>query len=106
MGLAPQDLDEFYRFFRISGMDHCAGGDGAWQIGQTSLGAAGTKLVPQHNVLLRMVDWVENGNGPETVTGVKFNDVSCQIFYELGALLYAVPVLMYSRIYRPKESIS
>ena len=76
MGLAPQDLDEFYRFFRIGGMDHCAGGDGAWQIGQTSLGAAGTKLVPQHNILLRMVDWVENGNAPETVTGVKFNEVS------------------------------
>jgi feruloyl esterase len=80
MGLPPHDLDEFYRFFRISGMDHCEGGDGAWQIGQTSLGAAGTELDPQHNVLLRMVDGVENGNAPETVTGVKFNNASYLIF--------------------------
>lgn len=26
----------------------------------------------QNNVLLRMVDWVENGNAPETITGTKF----------------------------------
>ena len=31
---------------------------------------------PQSNVLMRMVDWVENGNAPETITGVKYVDVS------------------------------
>ena len=31
-----------------------------------------TTLDPQHNVLMRMVDWVENGNAPETVTGTKY----------------------------------
>ena len=76
MGLPPADLDEFYRFFRISGMDHCETGDGAWQIGQTALGAANTTLDPQHNILLRMIDWVENGQAPDTFTGVKFVDVS------------------------------
>ena len=75
MGLPPSELDEFYRFFRIGGMDHCSGGDGAWQIGQTSEGAAGTKMDAQSNVLLRMVDWVENGQAPETVGGVRFVDV-------------------------------
>lgn len=74
MGLAPSELDDFYRFFRISGMDHCSGGVGAWQIGQTAQGA--TTEDPQRNVLLRMVDWVENGEAPETVTGVKFVNVS------------------------------
>ncbi|KAK4555283.1 Belongs to the tannase [Recurvomyces mirabilis] len=72
MGLPPKDLDAFYRFFRIAGMDHCAGGVGAWEIGQTSAGSAGVEAVPQNNVLLRMVDWVEKGNAPETVTGTKF----------------------------------
>ncbi|KAK3674330.1 Feruloyl esterase [Recurvomyces mirabilis] len=72
MGLPTKDLDAFYRFFRIGGMDHCAGGVGAWEIGQTSAGAAGVEAVPQNNVLLRMVDWVEKGNAPETVTGTKF----------------------------------
>ena len=76
MNLRSSEMDDFYRFFRISGMGHCSGGVGAWQIGQTALGSANTTLDAQHNVLLRMVDWVENGNGPETVTGVKFVNVS------------------------------
>lgn len=85
MGLSPSELDDFYRFFRISGMDHCSGGVGAWQIGQTTLGAT-SMLDPQHNILLRMVDWVENGAAPETVTGVKYVNVSscsdcdCDVF--------------------------
>lgn len=76
MGLPPSELDEFYRFFRISGMSHCSGGVGAWEIGQTSAGAEGVPLIPQDNVLLRMVDWVENGNAPTTVTGYKYINVS------------------------------
>lgn len=76
MGLPPSELDAFYRFFRISGMDHCSGGVGAWQIGQTTLGAADVKLDPQNNVLLRMVAWVEQGEAPVTVRGTKFVNVS------------------------------
>ncbi|KAF5346128.1 hypothetical protein D9758_009917 [Tetrapyrgos nigripes] len=30
MGLDPSQLNEFWRFFRISGMEHCSGGVGAW----------------------------------------------------------------------------
>lgn len=76
MGLPSSELDSFYRFFRIGGMDHCSGGVGAWQIGQTSAGA--TTLEPQRNLLLRMVEWVEKGDGhaPVTVTGVKYVNVS------------------------------
>ncbi|OBT76824.1 hypothetical protein VF21_04486 [Pseudogymnoascus sp. 05NY08] len=70
MGLPSSDLDDFYRFFRISGMGHCGGGVGAHMIGQT--GAETTTLDPQNNVLMRMVEWVENGNAPETVTGTKY----------------------------------
>ncbi|OBT98043.2 Tannase and feruloyl esterase [Pseudogymnoascus verrucosus] len=70
MGLPSSDLDEFYRFFRISGMGHCGGGVGAHAIGQTE--AEVSTLDPQNNVLLRMVDWVENGNAPVTVTGTKY----------------------------------
>lgn len=43
-------------------------------IGQT--GAETTTLDPQNNVLVRMVDWVENGNAPETVTGTKYVNAS------------------------------
>lgn len=76
MGLPSKDLDEFYRFFRIPGMGHCNGGDGAWGIGQRSTLTDGTAQTPQNNVLLRIVDWVENGNAPETVTGYKYVNVS------------------------------
>lgn len=76
MGMPPSELDDFYRFFRISGMGHCRGGDGAWQIGQQASGATNATDDPQHNILMRIVDWVENGNGPETVTGTKFVNVS------------------------------
>lgn len=76
MQLRSSDLDEFYRFFRISGMDHCSGGVGAWGIGQNSAVLKGTEQTAQNNVLLRIVDWVENGNAPDTLTGYKYKNVS------------------------------
>ncbi|KAF8861459.1 putative feruloyl esterase B-2 [Acephala macrosclerotiorum] len=72
MSLPSSSLDDFYRFFRISGMGHCSGGPGAWQIGQTTLGAAGNPLEAQSNVFLAMVQWVEQGVAPEIVTGTKY----------------------------------
>ena len=76
MSAPPQELDDFYRYFPVGGMDHCAGGVGAWVLGQSSLTAPGRARDSQHNVLLRVVDWVENGNAPETITGTKFVNVS------------------------------
>ncbi|KAJ5495920.1 feruloyl esterase B-2 [Penicillium diatomitis] len=70
MGLPPSSLDEFYRFFPISGMGHCGGGDGAYGIGQGLSTYAGTD--PEDNVLMAMVRWVEDGVAPETVRGAKF----------------------------------
>ncbi|KAK7437233.1 hypothetical protein VKT23_018675 [Stygiomarasmius scandens] len=32
------EIDDFYRFFRISGMSHCSTGPGAWRIGQGFFG--------------------------------------------------------------------
>jgi len=76
MSLRSSELDEFYRFFRVSGMGHCSGGVGAWGIGQNSAVVKGAEQTPQNNVLLRIVDWVENGNAPETITGYKYLNVS------------------------------
>jgi feruloyl esterase len=61
-------------YLKLTG--HCGGGDGAHMIGQT--GAETTTLDPQDNVLVRMIDWVENGNAPETVTGTKYVNASCR----------------------------
>ena len=53
-------------------MGHCAGGDGAWAIGQGSAGNAG--LQPDRNVLMAVVDWVERGKAPEAILGTKWVD--------------------------------
>jgi feruloyl esterase len=74
MGLNSSALDDFYRFFRVSGMGHCSGGNGAHLIGNQII-QLGDTLDSQHNVLLRIVDWVENGNAPETITGIKYVNV-------------------------------
>jgi feruloyl esterase len=69
MNQTNRELDEWYRFFRISGMGHCQGGAGAWEIGQ-SQGYTTTK--PEGNVLMALVQWVEGGKAPKTVEGVKY----------------------------------
>ncbi|KAH7061189.1 Tannase/feruloyl esterase [Macrophomina phaseolina] len=69
------DMDAFFRFFRVSGMNHCNGGPGAWVLGQGGgAPAAGIPFDAEHNVLAAMVDWVEKGEAPEGITGTKFAD--------------------------------
>ncbi|KAL4922441.1 Tannase/feruloyl esterase [Aspergillus aurantiobrunneus] len=72
MGLKPSQLDEFYRFFPISGMAHCSQGDGAYGIGNQAETESSTD--PEDNVLMALVQWVEEGIPPETVRGTKFTD--------------------------------
>ncbi|KAG9234077.1 tannase and feruloyl esterase-domain-containing protein [Amylocarpus encephaloides] len=77
MNLTSSELDDFYRLFRVSGMGHCNGGLGAHNMGQQ--GSETSVMDPQNNVLLRMVDWVENGGAPVTITGTKYvNDDKTQ----------------------------
>ncbi|TCD71998.1 Tannase and feruloyl esterase [Steccherinum ochraceum] len=69
MAKPPHELDEFYRLFFVSGMDHCRGGDGAWAIGQ-DLGAGAGKG-SEENALMALVRWVEEGVPPEVLRGAK-----------------------------------
>ncbi|KAJ7804843.1 tannase and feruloyl esterase [Mycena olivaceomarginata] len=65
--LAPAPLDAFYRLFMVPGMAHCSGGPGAASFGQH--GGTNAVNTSAHNVLLALVDWVEGGVAPETITG-------------------------------------
>ncbi|KAJ7819986.1 tannase and feruloyl esterase [Mycena olivaceomarginata] len=65
--LSMPNLDSFYRLFLMPGMDHCAGGPGAASFGQ--LPGTGSLNSSSHNIILAMVDWVENGIAPDTLTG-------------------------------------
>ncbi|KAL6915242.1 hypothetical protein FSHL1_012897 [Fusarium sambucinum] len=75
---ADHQLQDYYRYFRMSGMFHCNGGPGAWAVGQGGgAPAAGIPFDPQHNVLAAMVSWVEDGHAPKSLTGTKFvNDTA------------------------------
>ncbi|EON96030.1 putative feruloyl esterase b protein [Phaeoacremonium minimum UCRPA7] len=70
MGLTPTQVDDFYRFFRISGMGHCGGGPGASFIGNQKRNAA--TLDASGNVLMAIVRWVEDGIAPDTITGTAY----------------------------------
>jgi feruloyl esterase len=70
MNLPSSSMDQFYRYFRISGMGHCGGGPGATWIGNTE--AANATLAPSGNVLMAMVQWVEKGTAPDTIVGTSF----------------------------------
>lgn len=70
MSLTHVELDNFYRYFRVSGMGHCRQGPGAWMIGQSTIGS--TVPNPESNVLMAMVEWVEKGLAPETIRGVRY----------------------------------
>jgi feruloyl esterase len=69
-------LDDFYRLFIVPGMGHCIGGPGAWRIGQGASGGLATNGLndTQHSLLLSLIDWVEEGNAPETITGMDDED--------------------------------
>jgi hypothetical protein len=70
MELHSSQIDDFFRYFRISGMFHCSGGPGAWMIGQS--GSGSMSFYPETNILAAMVQWVEEGIAPDTILGMKF----------------------------------
>lgn len=70
MNLSTEEMDDFYRFFRIAGMGHCSEGPGASFIGNIKKNTA--SLDPDENVLMAMVRWVEEDIAPETITGTAF----------------------------------
>ncbi|KAE8155253.1 Tannase/feruloyl esterase [Aspergillus avenaceus] len=74
MNMAPSELDNFFRFFRISGMSHCSSGPGAWAFGQGGAAPTMTLSNPGENILAALVAWVELGIAPETITGTKYVD--------------------------------
>ncbi|OAF98543.1 putative feruloyl esterase [Paraphaeosphaeria sporulosa] len=74
MSRPPSSLDEFYRYFRVSGLSHCALGNGAYSVGMYSFGLIPNAMEqdPDDNVLSRIVAWVERGEAPEYIRGTAF----------------------------------
>ena len=65
----------FFRFYQVPGMGHCSsitGGPGVGDFGQSY-----SQFVPKdqaHDILLKLVDWVENKNAPDSVIATKYAD--------------------------------
>ncbi|KAH6900595.1 tannase and feruloyl esterase [Thelonectria olida] len=70
MRVKPETLDDFYRYFRISGLDHCSGGPGATFIGNSE--DTVHEDGPEGNVLSAMIKWVEEGIAPESILGAAY----------------------------------
>ncbi|KAJ7812922.1 Tannase/feruloyl esterase [Mycena olivaceomarginata] len=90
MRYAYADMDAL-GFFRVSGMNHCNGGPGAWVLGQGGgAPAVGIPFDGAHNVLAAVVEWVEKGEPPESITGTKFvdDDVEKGVAFECRHCLF------------------
>ena len=84
--MAPKgvSLDDFYRLFLIPGMAHCSGSAVApWYIAAGDQALSGTThSVPgfedaQHDSILAIMAWVENGTAPDQIVATKFvNDTA------------------------------
>ncbi|KAI1391669.1 tannase and feruloyl esterase [Hypoxylon trugodes] len=78
------NIDDFYRFFLIPGMNHCASSTLApWYIASASQSINGlTHSVPgfedaEHDIILSMMKWVEEGKAPDQLIATKFvNDTA------------------------------
>lgn len=68
---------EFFRYYQVPGMGHCSsitGGAGVGDFGQSY-----SQFVPpdaDHDMLLKLVDWVENKKAPESVVATKYGDAA------------------------------
>lgn len=87
------ELDSWYRYFRIPGMQHCtgtpedvnapwyiAGGNQAGNLGRSPGSVSG---VPgfrdaEHDVLLALMEWTENGTAPEHIIATKWHNDTLQ----------------------------
>jgi feruloyl esterase len=68
---------DFFRYYMVPGMGHCSsitGGPGVGDFGQPY-----SPYVPKdqaHDMLLKLVDWVENKNAPDSIIATRYSDPS------------------------------
>ena len=65
---------EFARLFVVPGLGHMQSGPGINDIGQV-VSAPEIKRDAEHNILLALMEWVENGNAPEKLIGTAYETV-------------------------------
>ncbi|PSR94019.1 Tannase/feruloyl esterase [Coniella lustricola] len=87
MNLENDVMESFYRFFPIPGMGHCTDTadfvNAPYYIAGISMSNNGQHSVPgyedpEHDVLLALMNWVENGTAPDYIIGTAYNNFTTQ----------------------------
>ena len=73
LNLTVEDMRNFYQLFLVPGHNHCGGGAGAWNFGQT-YPMDPKRLDTENNALLSLVKWVEDDIVPDGIVGTKYED--------------------------------
>jgi feruloyl esterase len=66
---------DFFRYYLVPGMGHCSsitGGPGVGDFGQPY--SPHVPKDPQRDMLLKLVDWVENKNAPDSIVATRYAD--------------------------------
>jgi len=89
MSLTTSEIDDFYRFFPISGESHCSGGDGAWFVGSSAQltltdPKSGLHIDSSETLLMKLVAWVEDGVAVDKVLGTKYlnDDIGGKVLFQ------------------------
>ena len=79
---------EFFRFFLMPGYGHTVGGKGVMDVG--AFAADIVPSDPEHDVVLALVRWVEEGVAPERLLGTNFSltPEGLRFNYDLPAYVY------------------
>jgi hypothetical protein len=89
------DLRNYYRLFLVPGMGHCEGGNGADGFGrpQQQSNGQGQSLVfdAEHDAILALMRWVENGTAPDQIISAKYVDNDKSQGVEFTRLLCPYP---------------
>jgi Tannase and feruloyl esterase len=94
--LGRTNADSFARLYMLPGVQHCGGGPGAGNIGQSSTWTAED---PQHNIRIALENWVEKGTAPGTIIATKTADDNPQ-----SSILMTRPLCPYPEIAKYKGS--
>ncbi|HLH33336.1 MAG TPA: tannase/feruloyl esterase family alpha/beta hydrolase [Alloacidobacterium sp.] len=68
--IGNQNAEQSLRLYMIPGMQHCGGGPGATAFGQDE---SAPRSDAQHDIFSALVQWVEDGKAPSTLTATKFS---------------------------------
>lgn len=81
---------DFFRYFHIPGLGHCTGGRGIQEIGNL-LGIKSIPLDAEHDVLEALIAWAENGEAPEELLPVGFQDEDMKGVVDMERPVYPYP---------------